>query len=435
MPDDDVTGLLVSIRGLLRQESRLVLAVSGGRDSMTLLDAVARERTPSHLVVVATVDHGTGPWASEAAAMVMAEASRRGLPVRSALLAPRVAAEAAWREVRWRFLRSVAERERAVIVTAHTRDDQVETVVMRLLRGAGARGLAGLLAPSDIRRPLLAHPRSAIERYVRELGLPFVDDPSNRSRAYFRNRVRLDLLPAIRRLCPGFEGELLDLAERAATIRRALDDVAATLAFPPGAGRVPALDAATLTTMDDASLRAIWPALAGRAGVVLDRRGTERMARFTREARIGARAPLSGGFEVVRERQVFLLRRVIPVPSEEEIPLARDLRFGRFRFEVVPDGSSFPETGGDPWQVLLPQDARLAVRAWGPGDRMDLDATGRRRRVKRFFADAGIAGPLREGWPVVLVNGRIEWIPGVRRSGVQGMQSAGRSVLVRCERA
>jgi tRNA(Ile)-lysidine synthase len=435
MPDDEVAGLLASIRALLRQESRLVLAVSGGRDSMTLLDAVARERTPSHLVVVATVDHGTGPWASEAAAMVMAEASRRGLPVRSALLAARVAAEAAWREVRWRFLRSVAERERAVIVTAHTRDDQVETVVMRLLRGAGARGLAGLLAPSDIRRPLLAHPRSAIERYVRERGVAFVDDPSNRSRSYLRNRVRLDILPALRRVHPGFEAELLHLAERAATIRRALDDVAATLVTPPGPGQGWAIDAGALAPLDDASLRALWPAFAGRAGVVLDRRGTERMARFTREARIGARAPVSGGFEVVRERQVFRLRRVVPTLSEEEIPLARDLRFGPFRFEVVPGGTSFLESVGDPWQVVLPQDARLAVRAWEPGDRMDLDATGRRRRVKRFFADAGIAGPLREGWPVVLVNGQIEWIPGVRRSRVRGAPPAGRSVLVRCERA
>jgi tRNA(Ile)-lysidine synthetase-like protein len=187
--------------------------------------------------------------------------------------------------------------------------------------------------------------------------------------------------------------------------------------------------------MDELSLRALWPAIAGRAGVVLDRRGTERIARFTREARIGGRAPLAGGFEVVRERSAFRLRRTTAEVPGEEVPLAKSLRFGRFRFEVLSGASSIREAGGDPWQVVLPRDARLAVRVWEPGDRMDLDTSGRRRRVKRFFADAGIAGPLREGWPVVLVNGRIEWIPGVRRSAVRGPSPVGRSVLVRCERA
>ncbi|MGZ8457998.1 MAG: ATP-binding protein, partial [Gemmatirosa sp.] len=123
----------------------VVLAVSGGRDSMVLLDAacaVARDR----LAGVATFDHGTGPHARAAVRRVRRAAVRRGLPVLAGRADLPDAGEAAWRAARWRFLRRAARRLGATTVaTAHTRDDQIETVAMRVLRGAGPPGLAGLL--------------------------------------------------------------------------------------------------------------------------------------------------------------------------------------------------------------------------------------------------------------------------------------------------
>ncbi|HSA54686.1 MAG TPA: tRNA lysidine(34) synthetase TilS, partial [Gemmatimonadaceae bacterium] len=288
-----------------------------------------------------------------------------------------------------------------------------------------------------------------VEQYVRDCGLVWIDDPTNRSRVFFRNRLRLDLLPAIRRVQPNLENELIALSAGAARIREALDEVARGLirtgAPPPG--RAPAVDAATLEALDDASLRVLWPAIAARMGVVLDRRGTERLARFTPRARIGARMQLSGGFEVLRERSVFTLRPCeIPAPAVGDVPLRDALRFGRFRFEVVRGASTDPGPAdpaarpADPWVASFPDshEFKVTVRAWRPGDRIDAPgsrlagAAQDRRRVKRLFADARIAGPLREGWPVVLLNERIVWVPGVRRAPDATVRAGGASIVYRC---
>src|SRR5687768_5979932 len=179
MRDASVRAVETSVRQLLARNNRLVLAVSGGIDSAVLLDAVARLRSREHRVVVATVDHGTGPSATESTAQALATAARFGLSAMSERLTIDRPGEAAWREARWKFLRRVAAAEGAVVVTGHTRDDHVETVVMCLMRGAGARGLAGLLAASNVERPLLEHPRSTIRKYASRMKVSFVEDPTN----------------------------------------------------------------------------------------------------------------------------------------------------------------------------------------------------------------------------------------------------------------
>ena len=199
MRDRSVRESETSVRELLARRNRLVLAVSGGVDSAVLLDAIARLRGPGHRVVVVSVDHGTGDAATESTARVLATAAQFGLPAISERLLTARADEASWRAGRWAFLRSVAEAEKAPVVTGHTLNDHIETVVMRLMRGASARGLAGLLAVTNVERPLLAHDRTAILSYAKHQKVSFTEDPTNESRAFLRNRIRLDLLPAIRR--------------------------------------------------------------------------------------------------------------------------------------------------------------------------------------------------------------------------------------------
>lgn len=431
MRDDAEVRILSAVRDALRGEERVVLAVSGGLDSMTLLDAATRVRPERCALVVATVDHGTGAAARKAMALVKAEAARRDVPVRSKRFALPGASEAEWRAARWEWLREVAQRERAVIATAHTRDDQVETVVMRLLRGAGARGFAALSAASAIRRPLLGESRAAIESYAKAARLRFVEDPSNADRRYLRNRVRLDLLPAIRRDRPGFDDEILALSREASAVRRALESAAGTFLRSQAYGGRGEVDALVLATLPEPVLSELWPAIASLLGISLDRRGTERLSRFTTRAHSGDRVQLAGGIEVVRGREVFTVRRSEPASPETSVLLASTSTFGRFRFRALPDARIQGETD-DPWYAFLPEQEDVRVRAWLPGDRMVL-ASGVERRVKRFFADAGIPGPLRVGWPVVLVNGTIVWIPGVRRSRLTADMSRRNSTTYYCE--
>jgi tRNA(Ile)-lysidine synthase len=181
--------------------------------------------------------------------------------------------------------------------------------VMRMLRAAGARGLAGLYADSDIIRPFIDVPRTATERYVIENEIRVTDDPTNQSRRHLRNRVRLELLPAIRRVRPDFDEEILSVARQAAAWRREVERVVKQCCPVDQIDRQFAVAAADLAGYDGASLAIIWPAIAARAGVTLDWRGTERVVAFTTGGRVGSSIQLSGGVEVKRTRERFVIRR------------------------------------------------------------------------------------------------------------------------------
>ncbi len=253
-----------------------MLAVSGGIDSMSLLDACVRAGRRARLTV-ATFDHGTGEAATRAATLVREFATSRGLEVVAGHGAVAKPDEASWRAERWRFLRDAAEARSAAVVTAHTRDDQVETIVMRLLRGAGGRGLSALRAPSPVRRPFLDLSRSEIEGYASHVGLAWVDDPSNARRAHLRNRVRHDLLPALRSHDSGLEVELLRLAEEAGKLRGACADAVDRVVIDARAGRVLA-HAVIDESWSDEAAALFCQTLADFAGLALDRRGTTRLS-------------------------------------------------------------------------------------------------------------------------------------------------------------
>ena len=197
----------------------LVLAVSGGRDSMVLLQAIARW-APGRIAAVATFDHGTGSHATEAASLVAAESRRLGLTVVRERSRTPGHSEAAWRTARWDFLGRIGRAYGARIATAHTRDDQLETVFMRLLRGAGTRGMAALAAPSRVVRPWLGVTRAELTRWAVLEKVAYLDDPMNASRTFLRGRVRHELLPALEAAAPGFSHQLLEIADRAALWRR-----------------------------------------------------------------------------------------------------------------------------------------------------------------------------------------------------------------------
>jgi tRNA(Ile)-lysidine synthase len=275
---------------------------------MALLHAAARAARQS-VVAVATFDHGTGPAATRAASLVAREGSRLGFVVVQGRAGTVATSEAEWREQRRAFLREVAERTGGVMATAHTRDDQVETVVMRVLRGAGTRGLAGLYAPGDTLRPLLDVSRAAVAEYAARVGARWVEDPTNASMRFFRNRVRRDLLPAIARVAPEFEQHVIGLSREATRWRERVDQLVAPIAHVAADGSSVSVAVSALAPYSREELSSVWPAIAARVGLAMDWRGTERAAAFTNESRTGARIQLSGGWEIARSREYFELRR------------------------------------------------------------------------------------------------------------------------------
>ncbi|MEO8946465.1 MAG: tRNA lysidine(34) synthetase TilS [Gemmatimonadaceae bacterium] len=288
-----------------------LLAVSGGMDSMVLLDAAA-ETLDHDTLTVATFDHGTGPAATAAVELVAERALDLGLGCVSGTSRSRVRSEAAWREARWAFLNDVVGRLGATIVTAHTLDDQIETVFIRALRGAGPRGLAGLYATSAIARPLIETTQAEIAQYAAGDGTPYVTDPSNFDRRYLRNRVRLDLLPALEATTPGFGASLLQVAETASAWREQTEAFALTFPMMSDSPQRHSFERTRLRGYSAQSLGYIWPPLCARAGIVLDRRGTARLAEFTIKGETGQQIQLSGGVAVHMERRAITFRSTAP---------------------------------------------------------------------------------------------------------------------------
>ena len=417
----------------LERHDRVVLAVSGGLDSMALLDA-ASSVVPRDRLVVGTFDHGTGPAATAANALVQRSAATRGIACVTERAGRPLSSEAEFRAARWTFLRRVASREHAVICTAHTADDQIETVLMRVLRGAGARGLAGLYVASDIVRPLVHVARSDLTEYARRRSVEWVDDPSNESPRYLRNRVRHDLLPALRRVRPTIDDELLESAKAAARWRHDIERIVAErveLHAVGGTGEMNVV-ASSLIELSTRELAVLWPAIAGRAGLALDRRGTERLASFTGLSRVGSRIQLSGGWDVVRSRDAFQLRASGHGQSQEKsLALSSTVEWGKWSFRLA--STEMTEISSDSWSAWLPVDCPLRVRPWRAGDAMAPRAGAQARKVKRFLTDAGITGHERAGWPVVLAGDQIVWIPGIRRGAAATARSGRPGLAFICE--
>ena len=415
MPTTQSPQLVAKIVGrtFSRVRGPIVLAVSGGVDSMALLHMAARSRSVRRRCVVATFDHGTGPHATRAARLVRATARALGIEVVSGRARTVGSSEAEWREMRWSFLRSVAARRGATIVTAHSRDDQIETVVIRLLRGASARGLTGLYAASPIVRPLLGVTRRAIERYAEAHAIEFVDDPTNSSRDFLRNRVRLDVLPAIRAVRPSFEREIVTLSKRAARVRRETERLARRFLVASGSDQVE-VSAAALNGLAPESLALLWPVFVAYLGVPLDRRGVIRASEFSARSHPGQRAQCGGGITLERTADTILVGRG-ETPTPATVELGSTVEFGVWRIRRVSARAFRTHVAriGGSWAAAVEQPNYLRVRAWQPGDRVQASGQSAPRRVKRYFSELAIPVSERKSWPVVVGEEGVVWVPGV----------------------
>lgn len=299
-----------AMRDAFAGHARVLLAVSGGIDSMVLLHAAAalpRTRRPAFLA--ASFDHGTGVAARRALDLVRRRARDLDIPFVAGHAERTATTEHEWRIARWSFLRAQAEKTGGPVATAHTLDDQIETVFMRILRDAGPRGLAALFAETEIVRPFLSLKRADIARYAGENGVSYADDPSNATRNHLRNRVRHDLLPAISKVRPAFPSQLLSIARKSADWRSRMTAIADGIEVERGNDGSLRIARVALQGYDAESLRVLWPSIAARADIVMDRRGTHRLAEFTIKGTTGGSIQLSGGIEVRMFRGHLLLRR------------------------------------------------------------------------------------------------------------------------------
>lgn len=419
---------------MLRGGETVLTAVSGGADSVALADVLVSLVPELDLKVhLVHVNHGLRPEADAEQLSVERLAGDLGVPChveRVTVLRepPWEGLEAEARRARYGAFRAVAERIGAQrIATAHTADDQAETVLMRLLEGAGPRGLAGIAPVRGLLiRPLLEARRTDVEAHLRARGLAWMEDASNRDPRFLRNRVRHDVLPFLERAVdPGIAA---GLARSAGLVRALMDDLEeagerelARLGRRGGAGwvfgiadlralpreiaaetlRAAALSLGHSGAMRGAGQRALRRLLAPDIPRGLVRAGglvIEKSGRWLRVGR-GRLADL--------EPREFVVPGALPLP---EIGAALEAR----RFEagagyVVPRDADTVAFDAD----RIP--SRLTVRARRRGDRFMPWGGAQERRLKSFLIDAGVPRWERARVPLLEADGDLIWVAGLRR--------------------
>jgi tRNA(Ile)-lysidine synthetase-like protein len=410
------------LASLALPNGRAIVAVSGGLDSVVLLDLLHRAADQRFELQVAHADHGIHPASAAVAEQVAALAGRYRLRCEIARLGLGAGTgETSAREARYGWLHALRDTlGAALIFTAHHADDQTETVLMRALEGSGPGGLAGMRAVSGaLVRPLLRFRRIELARYARERGLPVWVDPSNSDPAHLRSWIRCDLLPSIRKRLPEVDERLRRLGSHAAREREAWGraiDLLPGLDPRAEAGGI-SVAAAPLGAYDSALAQTVVIAAARRAGFAM---GTGRAASVVRLARAGAsgrEVPLGRGWraELAFER-LRIVRRAETAPGESLILAGRagELLWGEWRIGWRPEAA--PERQERAGRTAWFDAGTLMVRPWAPGDKLRPLAGSGRRPVVRCFQDARVPRRSRGVWPVLAARDLVVWIPGVCRS-------------------
>ncbi|HEX9594529.1 MAG TPA: tRNA lysidine(34) synthetase TilS [Candidatus Saccharimonadales bacterium] len=202
---------------------KYVVAISGGVDSVVLLDLLSRK--PKLDLIVAHFDHGIRPDSAEDREFTEELAKKYGLPFEYAegQLGPDASEEDA-RNARYGFLQSTKDKHAAsTIITAHHEDDVIETAILNLMRGTHSRGLSSLRSTNEVLRPLLHANKAQITEYAEVNGLQWREDPTNKDTKYLRNYVRLSIIPALTRRDPKWRQRLLNKIKRSGRINLEVD--------------------------------------------------------------------------------------------------------------------------------------------------------------------------------------------------------------------
>jgi tRNA(Ile)-lysidine synthase len=435
---------------LIAPGGRVLAAVSGGSDSVALVHILRVLADTGELVLVgvAHFNHQLRKAADDDEKFVADLASSLGVPlfadredVASRAVRERRSLEDAARVARHAFFtRAQASAGADVVALGHTRDDQAETVLLRLTRGAGPRGLGGMHPRNGaIVRPLLGSRRQELRAWLAEHGRPFVEDESNLDVSIPRNRIRAELMPLLeRRFNPAIVDVLADQADVSRETWTWMDAAAADLDAHV-VQRAATLDGAAVCEIDIAALLAapvalqralLWRVMTEIAGgrsiafghvaaalrLMEERDGTCADFPGQRLKRIGQRVVLTGrtvgaaGGRPTAERPLNSFRFPLSIPGEVTLPAAGWSVSAETQHSAVPGNAA----AADVVQVRLDQcRGSLAVRNRRPGDRFRPVGLGGQKKLQDFFVDRKVARRDRDAVPLVVDEAdRIVWVAG-----------------------
>jgi tRNA(Ile)-lysidine synthase len=420
-------------RQLLEPGDRIILALSGGLDSVALLHLL---RFPlAHLglhITAAHYDHAMRASSAADAEWVRGLCRAWGVSLVRGRARRVLASEAEARTARYRFLSGVRRAKGArFVLTAHHADDQIETVLFRIMRGTGLRGLGGMReVRGHLVRPLLSFHRDEIREYAHAARIGFREDATNTDVRFARNRLRHEVLPQLESVLPGASRELLQLAELARVHERAwkpLVNEAFGEVVQPLKNDVFELARVPLLAYHPEVGARVIRALARRLGCALDRAGTQAALQFISSASSGSVLQLGAGIELHRDFDRIRIERTewrrgdaaTRRRGEPETAPANSASNRTFLIEQAGSGSAETVLGGHSFRVswTVGEDLRfpLELRAWRPGDRIRLPYGT--KKLKKLFVEQRIARAERARVPLLVdADNRVLWVRGVARA-------------------
>jgi tRNA(Ile)-lysidine synthase len=442
---------LVIDTSLLKPGLRLAVGLSGGADSVALTRALAEQSGRLGLVLhAAHLHHGLrGEEADGDLAFARALAGRLGLPFHEARVETEREAKAdagsgkaaesieeAARRLRYGWFRQLmASGEVDAVATAHTRDDQAETVLAKFLRGAWTEGLSGIhpvieFPEGRILRPLLGTTRAEVEAYLNALGQRWREDSSNRHLSFTRNRIRHELLPLLEGWNPRLREHLTQMAHLARDEETWWADEVARLApqllLPGravrGGGRAGgdglSIDVTRLAALPSALQRRLLRFAVEQLRATVDFPATEELRSIALTGRAGQKLELAEGLRAERTPRELRLRvqpnggtKGSPV-SEYKVAIPGEVTAAEFGLRVRIEVSA-------PELEVKAQSATL--RNWRAGDRVQLRHSSSPRKVKEVLERKHVTGSGRSVWPVLELGGRIVWMKGVEVEPCSGI--------------
>lgn len=435
----------------LPADAAILVGVSGGPDSLVLLDVLRRLGQP---VLVAHFDHHLRPESGQEAAFVADFASRHGLKFVSGeadtlgyARQKGLSIEEAARILRYQFLfRSAQEIGVPAVAVAHSADDQVETVLMHLLRGAGLAGLRGMEAVSlpnewsqtiALLRPLLGTRREEILAYCQAHDLHPVEDASNQQTKYYRNRIRHELVPLLESYNPAARRLLWQMAESLAqdyqVIAQQVEGALPAVIMQQGEGFL-GISSGELASLLPGLQRHVWRRLLGMLLPGLRDVGYEvvlRALEFAAQPDL-PQIDLTGGLRLIREGNLLWLvkeRAELPEYRGPQLALGERLQLtlpGDIQLQhgwmlsarIVPalEARQQAEHNRDVFQAWLDADLLqqpMQVRERLPGDRITpLGMGGQSIKISDLMINHKLPRRARQNWPLVVSDSEIVWAPG-----------------------
>ncbi|MGQ0750658.1 MAG: tRNA lysidine(34) synthetase TilS [Betaproteobacteria bacterium] len=421
-----------ALKGLVKADDRLVVGLSGGIDSVVLLDILARVASRLRFELAAVhVNHRLSPNAPRWAKFCRTLCRARGIPLQVIKVAVKRgnSLEAAAREARYAVF---AQRRADYVVLAHNQDDQAETLLLQLLRGAGVKGLAGMprlahqgrvrsssslgavqgkrRAPAVL-RPLLDVPRSAVEAYAKKRKLEWIDDESNAETYFLRNFLRHEVLPVIARRYSAYRQTLSRSAGNLAEAAQLLDELAAAdLHAHMEDGALPV---AALRAFRKPRAKNLLRCFIARHGIGAP--PAERLDEALRQlftARTDARVLIDlQGAELRRFAGKVYLVKSLP----KDARLVRRWR-GETEIDLPQLGGVLvlardPDRDGISLARLQGREVTIATRAGG--ERLQPDGSRPRRTLKNLFQEARMPPWQRDRVPLLYCDGHLVWAAGI----------------------